>query len=260
MYDTTVRILNQPKVLSSLSSPISSPISFQVYVHNMLSQWRWIYPDMFPHWRSTYQLVDDTNNLEKKQVTSPKIEQVARPYQKLAVVVTTLTFGTTILIAFALYFMFASHAEDIQAVGPCGNSSIEAIARGCSFDQLMWAWYPKHCPHYANEEYLHSEPDEPWRFYIDPYQRKVASEEEWADALDNKVSVYGERREHLTHCVFMYLSLGQLIRDKTRYTPRQVEYEHLEHCAGILLEALRNDTNWYQVQTKAPKVFYDQDC
>ena len=226
----------------------------------MFFQWRSIYSDIFSHQRSTYQLVEDTNSLDKPDDSSIQIEQVARRYQKLAIVATTLIFATTIPIAFALYSMFASHSGASQAVGLCGNSSIEALARGCSFDQLMWAWYPKHCPHYANAEYLHAEPDEPWRFYIDPYEKKVASEEEWLDALDNKVPVYGERREHLTHCVFMYLSLGQIIRDGTRYTPRQVDYEHLEHCAGILLEALRNDTNWYQVQTKAPAVLYDQDC
>lgn len=226
----------------------------------MFSQWRRIYPDILLHRRSTYQLVNDTNSQDEKHDSFSEIEQVAHPYKRPAILATLLILGITIPIAFVSYFGFASHSGDSQAIGPCGNSSIEALARGCSFDQLMWAWYPKHCPHYANTEYLHAEPNEPWRFYIDPHERKLASEEEWADALDNKVQVYGERREHLTHCVYMYLSLGQIIRDGTRYVPRQVDYEHLEHCAGLLLEALRNDTDWYQVQTKAPEVFYDQDC
>ncbi|KAK3179427.1 hypothetical protein OEA41_005549 [Lepraria neglecta] len=205
-------------------------------------------------------LVDDTNRLDEKHNSSSETEKIAQPYRKATIVAATLIVGIAMPITFALYYIFASRSGYSQFTGPCGNSSVEALALGCSFDQLMWAWYPKHCPHYANEEYLQAEADEPWRFYIDPYKKRIASGEEWIDALDNKVPVYGERREHLTHCVYMYLSLGQIIRDGTRYTPRQVEYEHLEHCSVLLLEALRNDTNWYQIQTKAPHVFYDQDC
>lgn len=243
-----------------LSTTLSPPVSFHAFVNDMFSQWQRIYTGVFSQRRWAYQHLDDTHSLDEKLESSSEKGKVAQPYRTAAIVATTLIFGTAIPIALALYFIFASRSRYSQSIGPCGNSSAEALARGCSFDQLMWAWYPKHCPHYANEEYLRAEPDEPWRFYIDPYKKRIASEEEWVNALDNKVPVYGERREHLTHCVYMYLSLGQIIRDGTRYTPRQVEYEHLEHCAGLLLEGLRNDTSWHQIQTKAPHVFYDQDC
>lgn len=172
-------------------------------------------------------------------------------------------FGSILFGLLGLYQYLATRNSSTyrdEVPNPCGNSTAEALALGCKFDQLMWAWYPAHCPHYANDDFLNAEPDQPWQFYINPYTRQVANEEEWVDAMDNKVRIYGERREHLTHCVFMFLSLGQIIRDGTKYTPRQVEYPHLQHCAELLLDALRNDTHWYDVQTQAPHVLYNQDC
>jgi hypothetical protein len=71
---------------------------------------------------------------------------------------------------------------------------------------------------------------------------------------------YGEQREHLTHCVFMFLSLGQILRDGGKHTPKQVEYKHLDHCANVLLETLRKNNNWYDVATFAGPVSFDQNC
>ncbi|KAK1991310.1 hypothetical protein LX36DRAFT_590781, partial [Colletotrichum falcatum] len=51
----------------------------------------------------------------------------------------------------------------------------------------------------------------------------------------------GERREHLTHCVYIFLSLGQIIRDSTLYPPQLVAYRHLKHCANIILKSIRRD-------------------
>ena len=221
---------------------------------------------MFTQRRWTYREVDNIDPANEKPSASSNSENPAVLYRKSTVVAAATLVGIAFFAALSSYQAFASKgvaippSQKTPITGPCGNSSAEAHALGCTFDQLMWAWYPPHCPHYANDEYLHAEPEQPWRFYTDPYKKTLASGEDWVSALDNKVPVWGERREHLTHCVYMYLSLGQIIRDGTRYTPRQVDYEHLEHCASLLLESLRNDTDWNQIQTKAPHVFYDQDC
>lgn len=142
----------------------------------------------------------------------------------------------------------------------CGNSSAEAVLRGCSFDQLTWSWYPSHCPHYANDQFLNAEPGSPWIYYSDPYNKTQASGEDWAEAIDNKRQIWGQRREHLTHCVYMLLSLGQIIRDGTPYVPMLVSYEHLDHCSKVLLEALRQGESWHDVETRVPKIAYDQNC
>ncbi|KAL8895272.1 MAG: hypothetical protein Q9207_008234 [Kuettlingeria erythrocarpa] len=155
---------------------------------------------------------------------------------------------------------------------PCGTSSAEAIALNCTFDQLMWAWYPLHCPHYANDAFAAAALDDgaPWRFYLDPKKQVPADGENWRRVLDNEVDgVYGERREHLSHCVYMFLGVGMVLKERDeggegRATARAVDYEHLVHCAGVLMEGLRHgaetERGWWDVQTKAPRVFYDQDC
>lgn len=216
---------------------------------------------MFSHWRWTYQKIDGSDSSADKGSLPGTRRDKRETFRKYTLVAAATITGIAFLTAAVLsYFILSNPSQKDYEIGPCGNSSAEALARGCSFDQLMWAWYPRYCPHYANAEYLEAEPDQPWRFFVDPYKKTVASEQDWVNALDNRAPVYGERREHLTHCVYMFLSLGQIIRDGTRYTPRQVDYEHLEHCAGLLLDNLRESSDWYQIQTKAPHVFYDQDC
>ncbi|KAG4438528.1 hypothetical protein IFR05_006002 [Cadophora sp. M221] len=103
--------------------------------------------------------------------------------------------------------------KNLSDSSPCGNLSTEAQSLGCSFDQLMWAWYPPQCPHYANDEFVKAEPDAPWRYYDDLYHGKAifAESDGWAQVLDSGVQLWGERREHLTHCVYMFLSAGQII-------------------------------------------------
>ena len=90
----------------------------------------------------------------------------------------------------------------------------------------------------------------------------MANESDWPDILDNKVTVYGERREHLTHCVYMFLSLGEIIRTGGRFTERQVDEGHLSHCGKFLMSTLKEGTGdkWWEVQTKAPRVGYGESC
>ncbi|KAF2636766.1 hypothetical protein P280DRAFT_384334, partial [Massarina eburnea CBS 473.64] len=139
----------------------------------------------------------------------------------------------------------------------CGNSSAEALALGCSWDQLTWSWYPPNCPHYANDDFMAAEQ---WRFYLDPEGKKEATGEDWVKGLDNNLDLFGERREHLTHCVYMFLSIGQILRDKTPYSTKLGEYEHVEHCAQIMLDALRQDKHWNHMETSTGMVSYEQSC
>lgn len=99
-----------------------------------------------------------------------------------------------------------------------------------------------------------------WRFYSNPYTKEVVSGENWTKVLDNEFRVYGERGEHLTHCVYMFLNLGQILRDGGRYTQKHVDYLHIHHCSTLLLEALRKDDRWDKIESKAGWVSYDQDC
>jgi len=96
--------------------------------------------------------------------------------------------------------------------------------------------------------------------------------------LDGERAVFGEKREHLTHCVFLSLSLAQLLHTGGAYWERLVDLEHHEHCAKMLLKELRrgNDEQrqrkrdeemeewgiggWYGLQTFVGGANFDQDC
>jgi len=148
--------------------------------------------------------------------------------------------------------------HDEKEAGLCGNSSAQAIARGCTFDQLTWSWYPPNCPHYGNDEFVKAEE---WKFYLDMQGKEVATGDNWRKAMDNEIQLWGERREHLTHCVYLMLSIGQIIRDGTPHAAKLVEYEHLDHCARIMLKSLKtNDKHWNSMETRVPFVDYSVTC
>lgn len=150
-----------------------------------------------------------------------------------------------------------SHDSVIEPASLCGNSSAEALALGCSFDQLMWAWYPPGCPHYANYDYLQAGD---WKFYLDREGNQVAGPDDWPRALDNEIELWGERGEHLAHCVFMMLSVGQVLRDARPVSTRLLDYGHLEHCSRLLLDAIKHDPHWNDMETNAGAVHYEVSC
>lgn len=143
---------------------------------------------------------------------------------------------------------------------PCGNSSAEARSLGCNFDQLTWAWMPSYCPQYTNDRFLHAEPGDPWKYFTNPYTKQLATAEDLEKNLNNEGQMWGERREHLAHCVFMFLNLAQIFETGGLHTKAQVDHEHMEHCGDILLEALKLDKTRYMVETKVPYPKFDQDC
>ena len=217
---------------------------------------------MFSPWKLSYHSVDTGSSEgvdEKEQQTQQTRRRFPCGSRNIFLCTIISICGASILLALGLYQIKSSNTEH-HSQGPgntCGNSSAEALSLGCSFDQLMWAWHPKQCPHYTNEEYL---AENRWKFYINPYTKEVASDKDWERMLNNEVQLFGERREHLTHCVFMLLNLGQIIRDGGKYTSQQVAYEHLEHCSNAVLEVLRKDEKQSVIQEGTPTVAYDQSC
>ncbi|KAJ9605618.1 hypothetical protein H2200_010275 [Cladophialophora chaetospira] len=139
----------------------------------------------------------------------------------------------------------------------CGNSSSEARALGCTFNQLTWVWLPPNCPMYANDQFLEAED---WVYWEDLEQTKAVGDDVWAEVLDGERMIFSEMREHATHCVYYFLSLSQVIRDGTPYYDKMVNYEHYEHCANMLLGLLRQLPKWHELNTLAGTVSFDQYC
>lgn len=104
---------------------------------------------------------------------------------------------------------------------------------------------------------------------------------EWEEVLDGERTVLSERREHLTHCIFMYVSLAHLLDSGGTYWERLIELEHHEHCAKMLLGAIRegyglnqgqlktrgdsgmwegDDGGWESLNSMIGGASFDQDC
>lgn len=200
----------------------------------------------------------DRETAADSEDSQPLSQQSTSSIRRVAYTAAATIFFFSILMAIGIYEVTNAKTQDIDLPREtCGNSTAEALALGCSFDQLLWAWLPPSCPHYANDEFLAAGD---WKYYVDPHGREEAVGENWAHALDNHKDLWGERREHLTHCVYLFLSLGQVIRDGTGYSNRLVAYEHLEHCTRIVLESMSRDKDWYKMETSVGKVSYEESC
>ncbi len=233
-------------------------------------QWRWRY----------HQIEDDVLTLDvagNKEQLEGHHHKISDRKQQLTVRAVS-SIGTTVLLVVIIVVVTVtnplqfgkhhrkwdmhrhSYSKTNDKPHLCGNSSSEAVALGCSFDQLTWAWLPPHCSHYANEDFLNAEPGKPWKYFEDIDGKKQVDEHSWGEVLDGELMIFGERREHLTHCVFLFLSLGQIIRDGTKYIEKMGDYNHIHHCAMLLFDVVKKEREWNDIQTIVGTVSYDQSC
>jgi len=229
---------------------------------------------MLTPWQQSYNRVDGDLTEDDRSESTICLEEKhtqVKTYRSITlsprnILYLSLAFGGSILLAVLLTYGCAnlaispsqpSRRSDHGHKTLCGKSSAEAISLGCTFDQMTWSWYPPHCPHYANDEFIAVED---WRFYENWNSTEAVTGEKWTQALDNELDLWGERREHLTHCVYMFLSVGQILRDETAYSTKLSEYEHLAHCSEVVLESMRKDPDWYKIETFVGKVSYGQSC
>ncbi|KAB5540215.1 hypothetical protein GE09DRAFT_1061980 [Coniochaeta sp. 2T2.1] len=166
-----------------------------------------------------------------------------------------------VLTIFGAIFLSKTHhpsvpSEPLADTSICGKTAAEARNAGCSWDQLMWAWYPPNCPHYANDAFLSADN---WKFFSDPWGTE-ATDLEWEKGLNNELQLFSRHGEHLTHCLFFFLSVGQVLRDGTPATPKLRNYEHLQHCVKMIPPVVRSHANYSLINTKTPAVSYEEYC
>lgn len=102
--------------------------------------------------------------------------------------------------------------------------------------------------------------DTPWIWYEDREETKVVGEATWERVLDGELRVFGQRREHITHCIFMFLSVAQMVRDGTPFHAKLAKYGHIEHCADMILKMVKKSPDWNNLDTLSGTVSFDQFC
>jgi len=205
---------------------------------------------------------DEKSSFDSQQTTvyhktrHPALELLFKAAgNRIFIVVGSLTLAS--VVGLVIFFVSRGwHSSDSHPQHYCGNTAVEARAAGCTWDQLMWAWYPPHCPHYANEEFIAADD---WKFFSDPWGT-VATNDEWEQGLNNEIQLFSRHGEHLTHCLYLFLSVGQVLRDGGPATPKLRNYEHLHHCVKMLLPVVHGHENYTLINTKNPKVSYEEYC
>jgi hypothetical protein len=220
-------------------------------------------PKLLSRWYGLYRKVDSDGFDEKFEDDDSTIEGIplddedARPRrQRKLIFITAFSVCSAVFLLFLGVVMPPLKDQAQNGVSPCGNSTKEALSQGCWFDQLTLSWLPAQCPHYMNEDFLAAEH---WKYYTSREGGDSVSIEGFIQALDEGKELWTERREHLTHCVYMFLSVAHIAREKTRYNPMLMDYSHLHHCAKLILGDLKQTQNWTEIETKVPAVNY-RDC
>ena len=228
------------------------------------------YINMWPLWNRSYEKVG--NGSSSKAASSSEEQQELLENNELdrrfdikrnIIVYIAASFAIFAVILGLTLYCFSriksASGEEPRNVRKCGNTAAEATALGCEFDYLTWSWLSPTCPRYTSDDFMTAE-DTPWNYYQDPDNRVLVSKQNFTLALDNQIPLYTERREHITHCVYTFLSLAQIIRDGTKTHPKLSSYKHMQHCAKITLESIRKDGDWWKVDASMGKVSFDEGC
>jgi hypothetical protein len=202
-------------------------------------------------------LKDEARNSNEDGYESPvdakqPRNQSRRPILKVVLwlVATALVLASTFAIAFAIantptahYGQSNDHYRDNQKEGSiqgisekqplhCGNSVEEAIALGCTFDPMMLMWLHPECDRTGTDEYLEFLNgtltywvDREGRIPVQDLSRQVNDEGFW-----------GEQRQHLAHCAFVYIRLIHAATGDGIYDRKTWSLHHATHCAKVLLE------------------------
>jgi hypothetical protein len=84
----------------------------------------------------------------------------------------------------------------------CGNSTQEAIARGCIFDRLTLRWLPKSCPRDMEDEFLAHAGPWGWTYWGDQGKSQILNQQELS-YLGEEGRYWTTPEEHHAHCAFI---------------------------------------------------------
>ncbi|KAI1337279.1 hypothetical protein F5Y15DRAFT_425865 [Xylariaceae sp. FL0016] len=191
-------------------------------------------PD-WPKWKQVPES-DAANGYAQAQLA--KRQHTIRSYAILAVfasVVSIVSLGAVMhMLSSAQTLVFPSYL-DTQFKYDCGNSSDEALAKGCVFDELLLSWIPSECPRRQEAKFM-DYMNWTWPMYADiegeqPLDRHQLSR--W----DNK-EYFTTQREHSGHCMFIMLRFFDSVRYGNRVDSMAMHHPHARHCTQFILELL----------------------
>ncbi|RFU26794.1 hypothetical protein B7463_g9541, partial [Scytalidium lignicola] len=129
----------------------------------------------------------------------------------------------------------------------CGNTSEEALKKGCILDFIPGAWVHPDCyDKELEEEFLRLKE---WHWYYD----KEAQHELFEDSIRRTGGpnpIYVSQEYHILHCAYTWKKLHRAVIRQTPIDSHIGSYKHTQHCLKTLTEPSRNTT------LPAPSGFY----
>ena len=156
----------------------------------------------------------------------------------LALLIILLTTTTSLLILYLRQHTstqrppFRPATQTSPSVSTCGNSSAEAIARGCRMEAMFYGWIPPEC--YYEEVSSHYDPFTSLKWYSAPH----AEDENLVDPADLWAGT--NRRVwattyHKQHCLFLWRKLALAVdQRRSLIDSKTANFEHSVHCVQIL--------------------------
>lgn len=177
----------------------------------------------WPEWKPV-PVSDDTAESNHGHFGKPR--SASRVYALLAVfasVICVVSLGFILqILSSARSLTFPSYL-DTQFKYDCGNSSAEALANDCVFDELLLSWVPSQCPRRQETKFM-DYMNWTWPMYADlegeqPLDRHQLSR--W----DHK-EYYTTQREHSGHCMFIMLRFFDSVRYGNRVDSMAMHHPH----------------------------------
>jgi hypothetical protein len=134
----------------------------------------------------------------------------------------------------------------------CGNSTTEALSRGCTFDPLTFQWLPANRARDMTDKFLESSGEEPWKYWMDK-DGKIPIQ--GYKPISKGIWYWTTNSEHMNHCAYMILRYYKATERGANIDPLTLSYGHAEHCMMLLLEAAKSWPYWNTINTHGTSGF-----
>jgi hypothetical protein len=139
------------------------------------------------------------------------------------------------VLAFIMLYLYLFRRSSHSKLENCGTSPAEAVALGCSFDIMSFAWLPARCfDRELMEDFLALRR---WEWFMDNEGVGIADVASvFAGSYDE---LYVTEEYHLYHCTYMWKKMHRAVLGGNPLDSYIGNIKHTEHCEMMLIDKER---------------------
>lgn len=216
-------------------------------------EWKWLprakILDWYP-WQYQNLLTEESDEKETTHQLQPTLVVNSRPS------LVTLLIGLAFIVGAAASYMVLNRSSAQSShynIHPifrsdppkldytCGNTTAEAVALGCTFDQLSLSWMPNQCPRDDVDNFLDRLGPDEWKFYYDQKHTAEIDSVETLSMLEDHY-YYMRAELHAQHCLYMFTRFFHVIMRGGRVDAIAANLKHWDHCLGLVSGLIKEGT------------------